>query len=394
MRHITPPLTYAAAIILVMWLLLGAITLPNATRWFQGSAATLQQERVVLPINSTSMNKATEYEDWQVNKNIYTSDNTPMAPKEGLRGILYDRGLSCETTPVRNIVALPSNVTKIALIRRGDCPFTHKLLLAQLDGASAVVVYNNISFDNDPYASYGMAVKPQTIYIPAYYIDLSVGLELREALVNASIISTDGEMTTFVRITLFPPRPSMLEPWKLALGITGLVLTACFVAAGTAQCHYWWKTYRQTYGFRHSNSSDDHPYHHRRHRGDRRRQHRTFSETLEEQMIEDGYWRTIADNPHPMIPRSLHQSRLNPAFLSLLPLRTADQKETNSCVICLEEYNPGEAIRCLPCEHEYHQNCIGTCMAYQKTRYVSLMSSRDQDHRGTGGGTPNGGSLD
>ncbi|KAF7721849.1 hypothetical protein EC973_004057 [Apophysomyces ossiformis] len=189
-------------------------------------------ERVIVPIDVSSDEKLTEHEEWQIDKNVFTTEETPMAPQEGLRGILYDRGLSCESMPTQTTVTIPSNMTKIALIGRGDCPFTHKLLLAEMDGASAVIVYNNITFDSDQYASYGMAIKPRTIHIPAYYVDLPVGLKLREALLNASASSIAGSQTSFVRVTLFPPKPSMMEPWKLALGVTGLILTACFVIAG------------------------------------------------------------------------------------------------------------------------------------------------------------------
>lgn len=45
---------------------------------------------------------------------------------------------------------------KIALIRRGQCFFTQKLLHAQLDGAIGAIVYDNVSFADDPLATYGM----------------------------------------------------------------------------------------------------------------------------------------------------------------------------------------------------------------------------------------------
>lgn len=42
MPRITPIATYALAIILVLWVLLGAITLPNAGRWFKGSGYKIE----------------------------------------------------------------------------------------------------------------------------------------------------------------------------------------------------------------------------------------------------------------------------------------------------------------------------------------------------------------
>lgn len=45
---------------------------------------------------------------------------------------------------------------KIALIRRGQCFFNQKLLYAQLDGAIGAIVYDNVSFADDPLATYGM----------------------------------------------------------------------------------------------------------------------------------------------------------------------------------------------------------------------------------------------
>lgn len=75
-----------------------------------------------------------------------------------LQGILYDRGLSCSVN-VSDALPVPTNfhnLPKIALIKRGQCFFSQKLLYAQMDGAIGVIVFDNMSFSEDPVAQYGM----------------------------------------------------------------------------------------------------------------------------------------------------------------------------------------------------------------------------------------------
>lgn len=31
----------------------------------------------------------------------------------------------------------------------------------------------------------------------------------------------------------------------------------------------------------------------------------------------------------------------------------------SGCVICLEAFEPDDVLRILPCQHEYHRDCIG-----------------------------------
>lgn len=43
MALIKPVVTYALATVLVLWVLLGAATLPNANRWFKGADYSIQE---------------------------------------------------------------------------------------------------------------------------------------------------------------------------------------------------------------------------------------------------------------------------------------------------------------------------------------------------------------
>lgn len=78
--------------------------------------------------------------------------------------MLYDRGNSCsiklpDLIPFHVPSSVPAPV-KVALIKRSDCPFSQQLLNAQQDGAKAAIVYDNVSFENDPRAKYGMVRNP------------------------------------------------------------------------------------------------------------------------------------------------------------------------------------------------------------------------------------------
>jgi hypothetical protein len=43
MALLKPVVTYALAAVLVLWVLLGAVTLPNAIRWFKASDYSIQK---------------------------------------------------------------------------------------------------------------------------------------------------------------------------------------------------------------------------------------------------------------------------------------------------------------------------------------------------------------
>jgi hypothetical protein len=105
--------------------------------------------------------------------------------------------------------------------------------------------------------------------------------------------------------------------------------------------------------------------------------------------IDENYWRGIIGHPPQPLAMQMQKrkQRLDQAIVNLLPTRVykerdikdnevkEDQKEgpvTNlsvdsfgttcelsSCVICLEPFVSGDILRRLPCNHEYHKDCIG-----------------------------------
>lgn len=82
--------TYAIVALMVLWVLLGAITLPNANRWFRGSGYSIQED--VISFNSSSANTSltmkdahNEHGNSQLISNVYPVDNTATVSSEGLQ---------------------------------------------------------------------------------------------------------------------------------------------------------------------------------------------------------------------------------------------------------------------------------------------------------------------
>uniref|UniRef100_A0AAR2KHR7 RING-type domain-containing protein n=1 Tax=Pygocentrus nattereri TaxID=42514 RepID=A0AAR2KHR7_PYGNA len=46
---------------------------------------------------------------------------------------------------------------------------------------------------------------------------------------------------------------------------------------------------------------------------------------------------------------------------------THGQPETDSCAVCLEQYNNNQCLRVLPCLHEFHRDCVDPWLLLQQT---------------------------
>jgi minor extracellular serine protease Vpr len=82
-------------------------------------------------------------------------------------------GLNTACTPIGPAGSLDG---KIALIARGVCTFSEKILTAQNAGAEAVIVVNNVGGDPIAMGFGGLPVEP---IVPAYMVSLADGLELK-----------------------------------------------------------------------------------------------------------------------------------------------------------------------------------------------------------------------
>ncbi|KAI8332165.1 hypothetical protein EDC96DRAFT_526695 [Choanephora cucurbitarum] len=83
---------------------------------------------------------------------IVPFDNLTQPPSSGLEGILYDRGYSCQPDASFGFKRpdLLNMSSKIALVKKGGgCSFYQKVYLSELDGASGVIIFDDIAFRDD-----------------------------------------------------------------------------------------------------------------------------------------------------------------------------------------------------------------------------------------------------
>ncbi|KAG0179890.1 hypothetical protein DFQ28_001661 [Apophysomyces sp. BC1034] len=326
---------------------------------FTYSSPTVIQDAVWLYSNSSSIVHADkDITPLTYDSNVSPALNLTQPNKNGLRGILIDRDLSCDDAPA-NVVTSPvtqQDIPKIALIKRGGCTFAEKILVAQKFGAVGAIVYDNTTYDSryqylsNNADSESMSIPLDSgITIPAYYVDRRTGQELFKRLLGCSQIQSEvfSDMTAklAVRVLMLPANVGGPNPWELTLIIVIALLAISFFASGMH-----WYLWRK-----------------------RRRQRR---------MVEQG----LIPPPLDMLP--MGKRLLDASKLDLFPTRviseaaldrrkekqTLEQRvdmeptqstasnatvqEDTTCVICLEEQNIGDLVRKLPCDHEYHCSCI------------------------------------
>lgn len=411
--------TYAIVALMVLWVLLGAITLPNANRWFRGSGYSIQED--IISFNLSSANASLTMKDAHNEKhgnsqfisNVYPVDNTPTVNSDGLQGVLYDAGEACgddaKSIPFPKIVQ-QYNISRIALIQQSTrCFLVDKLLFVQNNGAIGAIVFRNSSSSDSPSFQYGsMGVPSKTIEIPAYYVDKETGLTLLKDLETLSKSNENkGKNSTesVIRVVLFPSEKPVLDHWQFALIIVGAMLGTTILAISTLQCHMWHTASRNSFD---QNNSE------------------ILTEDEQRQLtMDENYWRGMTGRPLQPLEMQVQKRkrRLEQAVVDLLPTRiyesgksekieavteenSAEEKSTkvfqsvknvsvdsfgttceaSTCVICLDVFSDGDILRRLPCNHEYHRDCIdvwltkkcGTCPLCQQ--FVEIPTVPDEIH--------------
>ncbi|KAK4511342.1 GrpE, mitochondrial [Mucor velutinosus] len=390
MPRMKPIVTYSLAAVIIIWVMLGAITLPNATRWFRGSGCSIRQDIVSFHLNkSATLQDAIpvklaqrEYKD-----GIFLVDNTPEVAQQGLQGILYNRGEACTLySPNTSTFIFQNNMSRIALIEQStNCYLVDKIMNAERDGAVAAIVFNNSTVSNEQ----PMGVIPKSIRIPTYYVSYNTGIAMVHDLENvAKSPPQEGDTPYMLRVGLLPNSKPALDHWQFALIIVGAMLVTSIISITALQCHMW------------------------RMARERRQEENEILTLAEQQQLtaDENYWRNITGQPPRLMPQPRPtKQRLPQSLVDLLPTRIYRNKETvsdeklcssrnasnssldtayepSNCVICLEPFENGDVLRRLPCNHEYHRDCVdvwltkkcGSCPLC--LHYIEIPTVPDETH--------------
>ena len=153
-------------------------------------------DRILFP-TATWRNQLLQDLVWVVRYTLCFSIHDRLLIVDTFQGVLYDRGLSCQLDNVSNtpVPALLTDQNKIALVKRGNCTFTDKVLYSQMDGAVGVIIYNNIPFEKDPHAgimvtnrntatTIMLSAKTLTIPFRTFHLGISISQFIMSTLIS------------------------------------------------------------------------------------------------------------------------------------------------------------------------------------------------------------------
>jgi hypothetical protein len=135
----------------------------------------------------------------------------PPVPEEGISGKLVpvDDGVDPSTDACEPILNAAEIAGNIAYIDRGDCFFDRKVLAAQLAGAVAVVIPNNVPFEDAIIMAGENIVDGIPLTIPAVSVSWETGINLLDASpgvnLTLGVVSEDYDGTRGGHVRLHAP---------------------------------------------------------------------------------------------------------------------------------------------------------------------------------------------
>lgn len=212
--------------------------------------------------------------------------------------------------------SIPRNNGSIVILARGDCAFRVKSENVQLSGGAAMLLRNQQNAPNPLWMSAGRSANP---YSPAQLIvSVAIPFDIGNRLLNMD--ESNGPSTpTIVRIVNKGSYNSVSGPDRFRSQIifysAGVAIAAMVLVMATRVCR------------------------------------RRVPYNLE-----------LATINRPQVGPSVEKQQELMASLETYeyvpPEETLSDEESNSCCICICDYEAGEKIVKLPCKHEFHEPCI------------------------------------
>ncbi|KAL1917016.1 uncharacterized protein VTP21DRAFT_5214 [Calcarisporiella thermophila] len=272
--------------------------------------------------------------------------NFPGPEKSGLSGILYEQ--TCNPSSDASNPARPK--PRIALVGQGDCSILIQLTLARhSESASAAILYGEDDIIKTVAKSGGR--------IPVFYVPKVAGVELQETLRSQN--NTDGR---WVRVVLIPAVQSSAGIWELTLILVVVLLAISLMTSAALQCHMWRSRRRQA------------PFDDLLELAMNAQPRPKPKLTVPPEVLATFPVRSYCPpnahlqvNSRPTSRRPSSASVNSNRSLRAIELATAlDRRPSvassvmsvDTCAVCIESYKPGDQIRRLLCQHEFHVECI------------------------------------
>uniref|UniRef100_A0A8C6TCY3 Si:dkeyp-86f7.4 n=1 Tax=Neogobius melanostomus TaxID=47308 RepID=A0A8C6TCY3_9GOBI len=232
--------------------------------------------------------------------------NSAVERVQGLVTVPKGDPKGCGSNPVYNRNA--SSPPWIALVKRGNCTFSEKILAAKHQGAAAVVVYNyEGTFNSTTHMSH-----PETKGIVAIMIGNLQGMEIYKLVQNGTDVNLVIDVGS-------PHGPWMDAYWLYFLSIAFFIVTTASIA------YFVFISANRLYNLRMHRRSE----------------------------------RRLKSEAKKAIQR-----------LQVRTLKRGDEETTSDttvCAICIESYKAGEVVTVLTCDHIFHKTCIEPWLLERRT---------------------------
>lgn len=231
------------------------------------------------------------------------------------------------------------------LATRGNCDFATKALNAQQLGAAGIIIYNDVQDSEE------LVVMHEEdgidILIPSIFIITDAGTDLMQMMPNEPNVNKEYIFVTInatgceLNCGPWDNQWQISVLWFLFIAFLSMwvVVLVCF---STALCKRWC------------------------HRSARQRavgklRRRKYKKVAVPSSSSENAGDSKSNDPDDENNDATNQSPASPAQECALRQQTVDPEsrfEQDSCVICLCEFENGDNLMVLPCQHEFHTECI------------------------------------